>query len=140
MAGFTKQFLLISTLCLSACSTTQIPNSISEEIPLLVHTKWREAPPSKVTLTFKPSYMGGMGGCNGAGAGYLQDGWNLESTGALPSTVIACDEALMVEDYRLSNALASVRTFTITESNRLILFDENKRKLLVLNRDTLKVP
>lgn len=80
--------------------------------------------------------MGGMGGCNGTG--YLQNGWNLISTGEGGSTVMACGKRLEAEDDRLAHALANVRTFTITKSGRLVLLDYNKRTLLTLKRDTHK--
>ena len=84
--------------------------------------------------------MGGMGGCNGAGAGYLQDGWSLKSTGPGPSTLMGCGPKREAEDARLAHALANVLTFTITERGRLILFDKNNRMLLKLKPDARKAP
>jgi len=93
---FNYQFIVIAALCISACSTTQTSNPILQDAPLLLNTSWREAAPSKLSLGFGffprdnsgtpsiPDYnspeglyhMGGTGGCNSVGAGYLQNGWN----------------------------------------------------------------
>lgn len=160
MVSIAKQALLVSALTLSACSTTQTVSLTVDEAPILVNTKWRELSPSRVTLSFRFTprnkngqpihpgynspegfyYMWGMGGCNGAGAGYLQKNWSLVSTGETPSTVMGCSNERVAEDVRLANALAKVQTFSITENDQLILFDEKKQKLLVLNRDTHKTP
>ena len=155
---FNNQPIVIAALCLSACSTVQTPNPILEDAPLLLNTSWREAAPSKLRLSFRfsprdnigipsiPEYnspeglyhMGGTGGCNSEGAGYLQNGWNLISTGEGMSTLKDCGRWLNAQDDRLDHALANVRTFEITKHDRLILRDMNGRKLLTLKRDIPK--
>lgn len=150
--------IITFALMLSACSTTAENNLVNKEAPILLNSKWREPAPSKLTLNFNfnprdksgipsiPEYnsleglysMGGMAGCNGAGAGYLQNGWNLISTGPGASTLMGCGRRLEAEDDRLADALARVRTFKITKRGRLILLDEKKRALLNLKPVTPK--
>lgn len=151
-------FSIALILLISACSTTKPLKPIAPSVPKLVGTSWKEGAPSKLTLRFRfsprtniqsyPDYnspeglyfMGGMGGCNGASAGYLQNGWNLKSTGSGGATLMACSPHLMTEDARLAHALENVQSFTIDDRNRLNLLDKNKQRLLVLEPDLNATP
>jgi len=82
--------------------------------------------------------MGGQGDCNGAGSEYIQNGWKLEATGPIAATSMWCEN--MQEDARLTHTLENVQSFTIDNKNRLILMDENKQRLLVLERDLSASP
>lgn len=143
--------IITFAIILSACSSTSENEVLSNEAPILLNTNWQGAAPSTLGLDFRlfprdeskdffteynsPEGYYSMhirGGCNGASAGYLQNGWNLISTGVIPSTIMSCGQIRDNEDLGLADALAKVRTFKIAESGELILLDENKQALLHL--------
>lgn len=145
--------LIILALSISACTSPPKNTDAGEDAPLLVNTTWRVKTTTDLTINFRfipknkngqsyyiennsPEgryYMDGRGGCNGAEAGYLQNGWSLVSTGVGPSTVKSCSQTLHIEDARMARAFAKVRTFTITEKGNLVFLDEGKQALLNLN-------
>jgi heat shock protein HslJ len=75
-----------------------------------------------VTATFSAQGVTGTGGCNGY-SGPFQYNENTISFGALISTKMACEEPVMSQETAFFNALATAKTFAITNGQLQITYD-----------------
>lgn len=78
-------------------------------------------PDSKVDIAFDDnSRVGGAGSCNRYTSGYTLDGEGLR-LGPIAGTLMACEQALMDQEHRLHEALATVSRFDIADDGALLL-------------------
>lgn len=69
---------------------------------------------SEITIEFADGRLSVNGGCNGQGGDYTVDDGQL-GVGALMSTMMACDDALMTQDQRLAELLSSSPTIALAD-------------------------
>lgn len=87
---------------------------------------------SNVTLDFsEPGRLAGSGGCNRYTATLTDDGFEL---GPVASTRMACPEALMNQEQRFFEALASVDHVDRDETGALVLFTADGEKPVIVAR------
>lgn len=77
---------------------------------------------SEITLEFVDGSLAVAGGCNGQRGDYSIDDGTL-SVGALMSTMMACDDALMTQDQRLAELLSSSPAITLDDDTLTIAGD-----------------
>ena len=74
---------------------------------------------SEITIEFADGRLSVNGGCNGQGGDYsITDG--VLAVGALVSTMMACEDALMTQDQRLAELLSSSPTITLDDDTLTI--------------------
>ncbi len=84
-------------------------------------------------LQFLPeSRVAGSGGCNAIGAGFTLDG-NTISFGPVMSTMMACAEDVMQQEFAFTQALEQIETFTI-EGDTLTLSSADQQTQLIFER------
>ncbi len=84
-------------------------------------------------LQFLPeSRVAGSGGCNAIGAGFTLDG-NTISFGPVMSTMMACAEDVMQQEFAFTQALEQIKTFTI-EGDTLTLSSADQQTQLIFER------
>lgn len=69
---------------------------------------------SEITIEFVDGRLSANAGCNGQGGDYSIDDGDLV-VGALMSTMMACDDALMTQDQRLAELLSSSPAITLDD-------------------------
>lgn len=123
------------TLLLAACAPSATPQDApaSEDVAgSIVGTTWLlstlggEAPSEGSTVTVHFADDGalfGSGGCNRFAGTYEIDGSALTVGDALPSTMMACDEAVMEQESAFFAALVDAREFAVADDS-LTLSDE----------------
>lgn len=75
---------------------------------------------SRVTIAFDAGRVAGSTGCNRFIGGYTLNGEGL-ALGQMGVTMMACPEALMMQERRVLDALAEVRRFDIDATGALLL-------------------
>ncbi|WP_341728678.1 META domain-containing protein [Brooklawnia sp.] len=77
------------------------------------------------SLTFNDQGgLGGVGGCNVYGGDFTADGSQIDVDDSIVSTMMACDEPIMTQEFAFFEALKSASAFTI-ENTTLTLSDQD---------------
>jgi heat shock protein HslJ len=131
-----KNLLILLTLMfvLAACGAPA-PKDVD-----LVGTAWNLTqingepivPETAPTLNFDSEGLGGNASCNSFGGDYSREGDSL-TIGMLFSTMMACEEPIMAQEFAYMATLEQVRSFAVS-GNTLSLLDEAGNVLLVFEK------
>ena len=104
---------------------TEVPPTPTEAPPTspLEGTSWElqgALPDAQITAEFRGGAISGSSGCNTYSGPYFTSGANDIAVGALVTSQMACDEAVMQQEQNYLAALGSAQSFAINGSTLTI--------------------
>lgn len=123
--------VLVAALIISACQPKESAPSLAGTSWILVELYGQSVLSDvSVSLNFDGQSISGNDGCNSFGGSYTTDGNSFSVGDDLMSTLMACEDAIMQQAGKFTQALIATDTYKIDEG-RLILVDESGNNLAV---------